>query len=131
MSPLWSLQWANHSYRGVLPSVCLFECDLETSWMRSPVPLGAIVPKQNKKICLIRTFSCAVNYIIQTLIRQMIHILDFKLLPCFERCMLSSELFISICTLTLCRSYLNLYCLGRKTAFFPVGIQINRTTTTF
>jgi uncharacterized integral membrane protein len=25
-------------------------------------------------------------------------------------------------TLTLCRSYLNLYCLGRKTAFFSVGI---------
>jgi hypothetical protein len=24
--------------------------------------------------------------------------------------------------LTLCHSYLNLYCLGRKTAFFPVGI---------
>jgi diaphanous 2 len=24
--------------------------------------------------------------------------------------------------LTLCRSYLNLYCLGRKTAFFPVVI---------
>jgi hypothetical protein len=23
--------------------------------------------------------------------------------------------------LTLCLSYLNLYCLGRKTAFFPVG----------
>jgi hypothetical protein len=26
--------------------------------------------------------------------------------------------------LTLCRSYLNPYCLGRKTAFFSVGIQI-------
>jgi hypothetical protein len=25
-------------------------------------------------------------------------------------------------SLTLCRSYLNLFCLGRKTAFFPVGI---------
>jgi hypothetical protein len=24
--------------------------------------------------------------------------------------------------LTLCLSHLNLYCLGRKTAFFPVGI---------
>jgi hypothetical protein len=27
-----------------------------------------------------------------------------------------------ISILTLCRSYLNLYCLGRKTAFFPVDI---------
>jgi hypothetical protein len=26
--------------------------------------------------------------------------------------------------LTLCRSYLNPYCLGRKTAFFSVGIEI-------
>jgi amino acid transporter len=33
-----------------------------------------------------------------------------------------SRLEYSKVILTLCRSYLNLYCLGRKTAFFPVGI---------
>jgi hypothetical protein len=30
--------------------------------------------------------------------------------------------FFTSDTLTLCRSYLNRYCLGRKTAFFSVGI---------
>jgi hypothetical protein len=37
-------------------------------------------------------------------------------------CMLVRVNKHSPCQLTLCRSYLKLYCMGRKTAFFSVGI---------
>jgi hypothetical protein len=40
-----SLRRADHSSRGVLPSVvCLTECDLEISTMRRPRPTRAVEP---------------------------------------------------------------------------------------
>jgi hypothetical protein len=36
---------------------------------------------------------------------------------------LAVDVLLSTYRLTLCRSYLNPYCLGRKTAFFSVGMQ--------
>jgi hypothetical protein len=60
-------------------------------------------------------FPCIVNGQISLItITKFVH---FK-----EKFCVGHKTFTSLLPLTLCRSYLNPYCLGRKTVFFSVGI---------